>query len=105
MPSVEPTRLFATDFSCKNDIILAYSFKKFNRFDEVQVVLHLKDESNGTYCQVICGANDHVYEHLAPGQKLCALLMGIDLKKVLIHLSTKQEHQLPSTTVNGWEAR
>lgn len=105
LPTLEPKRLFAVDFSCQNDIILAYSFKRYNFRDEFQVLLNLKDDVSGQHCQIFCGGNENIYK-LEPGQKWCGLLKGIDLRKILIHLSTKQERELPSVTpINGWEVR
>lgn len=105
-PTTEPKRLFAVDFTCQNDIILAYSFKRCNNNDEFEVLLNLKNETNGSFCQLLCGRSGSSYGEPAPGQKRCSLLKGIDLKKTLIHLSTKQERQLPSVTpINGWEIR
>lgn len=106
LPTIEPKRLFAVDFTCQNDIVLAYSFKRCNWNDEFQLVLNLKDEISGNCCQLFFGGNENIYEELAPGQKRCSLLKGIDLRKILIHLSTKQERELPSVTpINGWEIR
>lgn len=106
LPIVEPKRLFAVDFSCHNDIILAYSFKRYNKNDEFQVILNLKDELSESHSQVFCGGNENIYGNLEPGQRWCSVLKGIDLRKVLIHLSMKQERELPSVTpINGWEVR
>lgn len=106
LPTTEPKRIFAVDFTCQNDIILAYSFKRYNKNDEFEVLLNLKDEMCESYSQLICGDNERIYEELAAGQKRCSLLKGIDLRKILIHLSTKQERILPSVTpINGWELR
>lgn len=106
LPSTEPKRLFAVDFTCQNDIILAYSFKRFDNNDEFQVLLNLKDEMSENCCQLFCGGNENSFGELVPGQRWCSLLKGIDLRKILIHLSTKQERELPSVTpINGWEVR
>lgn len=108
LPTAEPKRLFATEFTCQNDIILAYSFKRYNHSDEFQLVLNLNDEANGSYCQLICAGNRNSYGELMPGQKWCSALstVGVDMRKILIHLSTKQERMLPSITpINGWEVR
>lgn len=106
LPTSEPKRLYATEFSCQKDIILAYSFKRFNPNDEFELLLNLRDEISGTYCQLICGDNENIYEDLVPGRRWCSLLKGIDLRKTLIHLSTKQERVLPSASpINGWEVR
>lgn len=106
LPTTQPKRLFAVDFTCQNDIILAYSFKRYNPSDEFQVLLNLKDENSENFSQLFCGGSGNCGEKLRPGQKWCSLLKGIDLRKILIHLSTKQEQELPSVTpINGWEVR
>ncbi|KAG4067212.1 hypothetical protein HA402_000203 [Bradysia odoriphaga] len=106
LSTAEPKRLFAAEFSCQKDIILAYSFKRCCTTDEFELLLNLRDDISGTYCQLICGDNENIFEDLVPGRRWCTLLRGIDLRKTLIHLSTKQERLLPSVTpINGWEVR
>ncbi|KAJ6638043.1 Cytosolic endo-beta-N-acetylglucosaminidase [Pseudolycoriella hygida] len=105
LPTAEPTRLFAVDFACQNDIILAYSFKRSSQNDDVQLMLNLRSE-NSNYCQLFFGGEENVYKYLAPGQIWCRSLKYMDLKKAIIHLSTKEERMLPSITpINGWEVR
>jgi len=106
LSTTEPKRLFVTDFTCQNDIILAYAFKRYNMRNDFQLLLNLKNNLTGQYCQLVCGSDHNIEKYTLPGLKWCGLLKGIDLRKILIHLSTKQERELPSVTpINGWEVR
>lgn len=97
-------RLFACDFACSADLVVAYAFQRSNEVSASDVSLLLKAYNTRYHdsVKIVCGGEDC---HLsARSNEMKALLLGPEDFPTLLELN--RQLKLPLVAgINGWEIR
>lgn len=107
--TVQNARLFVTDFTCQNDIVLSYVYKRSDPKINVTLILNVENGEGDKNILVFCNCDGSV-EH-ERSQKRCEQFLSpigrYPLRTLLRGLSIRDEKTFPSTAapVNGWETR
>lgn len=103
--NVHNVRLFACDFGCDNDIIISYAFKRTSHLIHLNCVLNVNHAEKPFLA--VCGEYPHEVPYTEDGEvRFFEALHGVDLQRVVIGLSERQERVFPtSRPINGWEIR
>lgn len=103
LQTIEPIRLFVTDFSCRNNVILSYAIKADVSVADIAIMLNVVNIDSKRYCRIFCG-NENVMT--VAGERHFVPLENRNLQKTLIFISQRHEKSLPSfNPINGWEIR
>ncbi|XP_058819287.1 cytosolic endo-beta-N-acetylglucosaminidase isoform X2 [Topomyia yanbarensis] len=104
MEEVHPnSRLFACDFSCGSDLIVAYAFQRNSALSaDVNLLLKAYNARYHDSLKIVCGAEDcHISER---SNEMKAIPLDAENCRMLLEL--KANVKLPVTaSINGWEIR
>lgn len=107
--AVRKVRLFATDFSCKNNLVVSFVFKRTDPAIDVQLVLNVQNEQGDQNLLVYCESDprDELNAILKPCERIVSPLKANLLKYAVVGLSNRHEKIFPSSNraINGWETR
>lgn len=101
-----PLRLFCSDFSCENDLIVAYAMKKSAALVDLEILLNVVN--GDSHCQIVCGSAQFIKADIDswPGHCRKQNLNDQQLGFVRNFLARTEERHIPcSGLVNGWEIR
>ncbi|XP_031628617.1 cytosolic endo-beta-N-acetylglucosaminidase [Contarinia nasturtii] len=107
--SVNKLRLFATDFTCKDNLIVSFVFKRSDYAIDVQLVLNVQNDKGDQNLLVYCDSDRRLESNaiLKTGEHIVTPLRANLLKYACIGLSNRHEKIFPSgnRSINGWETR
>lgn len=107
--AVHNVRLFATDFSCKNNLIVSFVFKRYDHMIDIQLILNVQNEKGDKQFLIYCNSDkrEETNALLKPCERIVHPLRANLLKYTVVGLSNRHEKILPTSnrSVNGWETR
>lgn len=107
--AIRNIRLFATDFSCKDNLIASFVFKRSDPVINIQLVLNIQNEKGDQNLLVYCESDVRFDPNavLKPCERIVNPLRANLLKYTVVGLSNRHEKIFPSSNrpINGWETR
>lgn len=102
-------RLFASDFSLKDNLIASFVFKRTDPAIDIQFVLNVQNEQGDRSLLVYCNSDERneLNAVLKPSERIVNPLKSNLLKYAVVGLSNRHEKIFPSSNraINGWETR
>lgn len=108
--TIQNARLFVTDFTCNDDIVLSYVYKRSDPNINVTLILNVENDKGNKNILVYCNSDGKV-THDTRIQRPCEHSLKpvtrYGLRTLLRGLSLRDEKTFPSIAapVNGWETR
>lgn len=106
---VNNIRLFTTDFSCENNLIAAYVFKRTDPEIKVQLVLNVQNDIGDSSMLIYCDSDerDEPNIKIEPGKRFLNPLKANVLKYTIVGLSNRHEKIFPSSNrpILGWKTK
>ncbi|XP_055305335.1 cytosolic endo-beta-N-acetylglucosaminidase isoform X2 [Sitodiplosis mosellana] len=107
--TVRNIRLFATDFSLKDNLIASFVFKRSDPAIDIQLVLNVQNGKGDQSLLVYCNSDirNKLNAILKPCERHVNPLRRNLLKYTVVGLSNRHEKIFPSSNraINGWETR
>lgn len=107
--AVQNARLFATDFSCKDNLIVSFVFKRSDYGIDLQLILNVQNDKGDQNMLVYCDSDTRFESNaiLKPSERVVTPLRANLLKYACIGLSNRHEKIFPAgnRSINGWETR
>lgn len=107
--SVQNLRLFATNFSCKDNLIASYVIKRSNSQIDIQLILNIENENRSKNYLINCvdDIQDEKNINQKPNERSVRPLRTNLLKYTAVSLSNRREKNFLSykQPINGWETR
>lgn len=94
----ESIRLFVCEFSCDEDIIFSYTFKRFDDANDVHVNLNILETRRSVDAQLVCDGT------IGTNRLSTPCLEEDDVRSIAVFLANNRLSFVPSK-INGWETR
>lgn len=98
LDTTELIRIFVSEFSCVDDIIFSYTFKRQSEANDVQMNLNIFNTERNVDGQLVCDGSN------GTNQFVVSCLVEDDVREIASFLASNRKTFVPSK-INGWETR